>query len=85
MSQEIKTYKITARYRKLKRYFYVSKEVRAISLEKALEKFFSEVGSQGLKRLQLEIVKIKEVQPEEMKNLKLRKIALADKPAIWVP
>ncbi|MHA1590831.1 MAG: 50S ribosomal protein L18Ae [Candidatus Njordarchaeales archaeon] len=85
MSSKIKTYRITGRYRRLKRFFYVSKEIRAVSLENALEKFFSEIGSQGLKRTQIEIVDIKEISPEEVKNAKLRKLIMAENPAIWAP
>ena len=81
---EIKTYRIKGRYRRAKRYFYVSKEIRALSLEKALEKFFSETGSQGIKRLEIEIIEIKEIPPIEIKNAKLRKIALAKDLSLFI-
>ena len=85
MGSEIKTYRIMGRYRKLRRYFQVSKEVRALNLEEALEKFFSEIGSQGLKRTQIEILRIDEISADEIKNQKLKKLVLAEKPALWIP
>ena len=84
MRPEVKNYRILGRYRRLKRYFQISKEIRALNVEEALEKFFSEIGSWGLKRTQIEIIKIEEISPEEMKNQKLKKIAIAENPALWV-
>lgn len=81
---EIKTWRIKAKYKRQRRYYYVYKEVRDISLENALEKFFSEIGRVGIKRMDLIIEEIKEIKPEEINNPKLRSIALGDVNAIIV-
>ncbi len=79
---EIKTYRIKAKYRVQRRTYYVYKEIRDTSLENALERFFSEVGSRGLKRTALTIEEIVEVSPEEIKNEKLKKLVLTEKPVL---
>jgi len=81
---EIKTWKIKARYRRQRKYYYIYKEVRDITLENALEKFFSEAGRLGIKRMDLTIEEIKEIKPEEINNPKLRSIALGDVETIVV-
>ncbi len=60
------------------------KDVRAVDRDKALEKFYSILGSQNLKRSQIKIVSIEEIPPEEIKDRRLQKIALSDNPAIYV-
>ncbi|MGQ4891965.1 MAG: 50S ribosomal protein L18Ae [Candidatus Njordarchaeia archaeon] len=81
---EIKTYRIKAKYRIQRRTLHVTKEVRAPNEEIALDKFFSEIGSHGVKRTALTVYEIKEIPPEEIKNEKLRKLILSDEPVILV-
>lgn len=81
---EIKTFRIKAKYKIQGRTLEVSKDIRALNMENALEKFYSEIGSQGLKRTALNIYEIKEIKPEEIKNEKLRKIVLSDDPVLLV-
>lgn len=81
---EVKNFRIEAVYRMAKRVFRVCKEVRALTLEEALDKFFSEIGRQKLKRTQLRITKIEEIKPEALKNPKLKKLALLENPVIYV-
>jgi len=81
---EVKTYRIKGKYRKNKRDFIVTRYVRALDEEKALEKFYSLIGSEKLKRLQVDIIEIKEVSPDEIKNLKLKKLMVAEDPVLWV-
>jgi len=81
---EVKTWRIKAKYKRQRRYYYVYKEVRDTTLENALEKFFSEVGRVGIKRMDLIIEEIKEIKPDEINNPKLRSIALGDVNAIVV-
>lgn len=82
---EVKTFKIIGKYRAKKRDFIVAKEVRALSLEEALDKFYSYIGgNQKLKRMQIRIIKIEELKPENIKNPKLKKIALLSNPVIYI-
>ena len=81
---EIKTYRIKASYKIQRRKFYVYKEIRDTSLENALERFFSEIGSRGIKRTAMTIEEIVEVKPEEIKSEKLKKIVLMDNPVLVV-
>jgi len=81
---EVKIYRIKGNYRKSRRVFWVYKEIRALSKEKALEKFFSEIGRHGIKRQQLNITSIEEINPAEVKNAKIKKIITAEKPALYI-
>ncbi len=81
---EVKIFRIQGRYRRQKRIFLVSKEVAALNEEEALDKFFSEIGRHGIKRIQVEILKIEEISPEEIKNAKLKKLFLSENPVILV-
>jgi len=60
------------------------KDIRALDKEKALEKFYSILGSHNIKRCQIKIVEIKEIPPEEIKSRSLQKIAISSSPVIYV-
>jgi len=81
---EIKTFRIKGKYRRQGRVLHVSKDIREVSLENALERFYSIIGSHGVKRADLIIEEIKEIDPTEISNERLRKIALLDKPTLVV-
>ena len=81
---EIKTYRIRGRYRRTGKYYLVYKDIRALKLEDALEKFFSEVGRHGIKRHEIEILKIEEIDPADIRNIKLRKLVIAESPALFI-
>lgn len=70
-----KVWLATGEYRKLKRKFTFSKELIALKEAHVKEKIYSELGSRHrVKRKDITISSIKEIQPEEVKNLDLRKI-----------
>lgn len=79
-----KAFRVYARYSRAKKKINISRDILAINENAALEKFFSELGRHGIKRYEVEITNIKEIDPSEIKNPKLRKIALAEKPVIYV-
>ena len=81
---EIRNYRITAKYRIQKREILFRKDIRAIDKQRAVEKFYDYPGSQNLRRSQIKIIEIKEISPEEIKNRKLRKIAISENPALYV-
>lgn len=81
---EVKNFRIIARYCTQKRTLTFRKEIRALSINEALEKFYSLLGSQKVKRLDVEIVKIEEIDPSELKKRKLQRIALSKDPIIYV-
>ena len=70
-----KVWLATGEYRKLKRVFTFSKELIALKEAHVKEKIYSELGSRHrVKRKDITISSIKEIQPEEVKDLDLRKI-----------
>lgn len=81
---EVKNYRITAVYSIQRRIMKFSKEIRAVSKEKALEKFYDILGAQNIRRNQIRIIDIREIPPSEIKNRKLQKIALVEKPVLYV-
>ncbi len=81
---EIRNYRITAKYKIKKREILFRKDIRAINEKYAIGKFYSYLGSQNLKRTQIKIVKIEEIAPEDIKDRRLRKIAISDTPALYV-
>jgi len=80
----IKNFRITAKYKIQRREFVFRKEIRALDVEKALEKFYSILGSQNIKRTAIRIVKIEEIEPIEFKNRRLQRIALSKEPVLYV-
>lgn len=79
-----RAFRIYARYRRAKKIFSVRRDVLAINENAALEKFFSELGRHGVKRVEITIERVQEIDLKEVKNPRLRKIALADKPVIFM-
>lgn len=73
---EVKTYRVSGVVKKGFRLMKLFKEVRALTVEEALEKFYSDVGSNHrLKRLQIRDVRVEEIKPEEAKNPVIRMLA----------
>lgn len=81
---EIKTFRIKAEYWRQKKRYVFSKEIRDLTLDRAIEKFYSYIGAQGVKRNEVKIVEIKEITPEEIKNKKLQKLVMSETPALYV-
>jgi len=81
---EIKNYRISAKYYIQRRERTFRKDIRAIDEKRALEKFYSILGAQNIKRNQIIILEIKEIPPEDIKDRKLQRIALSDEPTIFV-
>jgi large subunit ribosomal protein LX len=70
-----KIWRATGAYKKKKRTFRFSKELLAEKEAHVREKILSELGSRHrVKRREIEIKEIKEIKPEEVQNLDLRKI-----------
>lgn len=70
-----KVWLATGEYRKMKRTFTFSKELIALKEDHVKERIYSELGSRHrVKRRDITISSIKEIQPEEVKDLDLRKI-----------
>ncbi len=66
---EVKIYRIKGYAKFGFRMLEVVKEVRALTREEALEKFYSEVGSNHkLKRRQIRNIVIEEIKPEEVRS-----------------
>lgn len=79
----VKAFRIQAKYRRAKKEINVRRDVLAINKNAALEKFLSELGRHGVKRNEIDILNIEEIDPSEVRSSKLRKIALAEKPVIY--
>ena len=70
-----KIFRATGAYKKKKRTFTFSRELLAEKEAHVREKILSELGSRHrVKRREIEIEEIKEIKPEEVQNLDLRKI-----------
>ena len=64
----------TGEYTKLKRRFTFAKELMALKKEHVEETILSELGSRHrVKRRYITFTEIKEIKPEDVKNLELRK------------
>ncbi len=84
MLTKVRAFRITARYSRAKKRYEVQRDIIAIDENKALEKFFSELGRQGLKRNEITVTSVKEITLSEIRNPKLRKIALSENPVIYI-
>ncbi len=72
-TSEVKIYRIIGEYRKNLMKIRFSKEVRALKPEDALEIVFSEIGSSHkVKRRDIKILEVKEINPEEVKSVLIR-------------
>ena len=73
MSEKI--WRVNGEYKKKKRVFSFNKEMLASNEARAREKILSELGSRHrVKRREITVSEIKELKPEEVTNLDLRKI-----------
>ncbi|MHA1906647.1 MAG: 50S ribosomal protein L18Ae [Candidatus Thorarchaeota archaeon] len=65
----------TGEYKKLKRVFKFSRELLGAKEEHVREKIFSELGSRHkVSRRYIKFAEIKEIKPEEVTDLNLRKM-----------
>ena len=70
-----KVWRASGAYRKKKKNFTFSRELLAEKESHVREKILSELGSRHrVKRREIEINEIKELKPEEVQNLDLRKL-----------
>lgn len=70
-----KIWRATGAYKKSKRTFTFSKELLAEKDSHVREKILSELGSRHrVKRRDIDIAEVKEIKPEEVTNMDLRKI-----------
>jgi large subunit ribosomal protein LX len=70
-----KVWRVNGSYRKNKRTFTFTKELIAAKEAHVREKVLSELGSRHrVQRRYIEFTEIKEIKPEEVTNLDLRKI-----------
>ncbi|MGY5865069.1 MAG: 50S ribosomal protein L18Ae [Candidatus Thorarchaeota archaeon] len=70
-----KIWRASGAYKKNKRNFTFSRELLAEKESHVREKILSELGSRHrVKRREIEIREVKELKPEEVKNLDLRKL-----------
>ena len=70
-----KIWRASGAYKKKKRSFSFSRELLAEKESHVREKILSELGSRHrVKRREIEIKEIKEIKPEEVQNLDLRKL-----------
>ena len=70
-----KIWRASGAYRKKKRIFTFSRELLADKESHVKEKILSELGSRHrVKRNDIDITEVKEIKPEEVTNLDLRKI-----------
>ncbi|RLI30147.1 50S ribosomal protein L18a [Candidatus Bathyarchaeota archaeon] len=73
---EVKTFRVSCQVKLGFRTLSFYKEVRALTVEEALEKFYSDVGSNHkLKRSQLKKIRVEEIKPEEARSPVIRMLA----------
>ncbi|MGP3667864.1 MAG: 50S ribosomal protein L18Ae [Candidatus Bathyarchaeota archaeon] len=73
---EVKTFRVVCKAKVNFKVLFFSKEVRGLSLKEALEKVYSDIGSKNkLKRNEIKIVKVEEINPAEARNPLIRMIA----------
>lgn len=69
---EVKLFRVTGKITKPNLKTDFEKEVRALKPEHAVERVYMELGSKHrVKRFHIEIVKVEEISPEDVKNRKL--------------
>ena len=70
-----KIWRAAGTYKKRKKTFIFSRELLADKESHARERILSELGSRHrVKRKDIDITEIKEIQPEEITNLELRRL-----------
>ncbi len=76
---EVKVFRVTGKIRKPNFQTDFRKEVRALKPEDAVEKVYMDLGSKHrIKRFQIRILKVEEVNPEDVENPLVRKLALGE-------
>lgn len=75
----MKVFRITGEIRKPNWRTSFKKEVIAIKPKHAVEKVYAELGSKHrVKRFHIKILRVEEVQPEEIENLLLKKLVVGE-------
>ncbi len=76
---EVKVFRITGEIVKPNLRTTFKKEIRALSLENAKEKVYTDFGSKHrAKRFQIRISKVEEIPSEEIENPLIKKLTLGD-------
>jgi len=76
---EVKVFRIAGKINKPNWKTNFKKEVRALKPEDAVEKIYKELGSKHrAKRFQIKILEVKEIQPEEITNPIIKKLAAGE-------
>ncbi len=71
----VKVWRVTGVYQKAKRKFRFSKDLVAVNEGQAKERVLSELGSRHrVKRREITIQETKEIKPEEVRSLELRRL-----------
>jgi len=77
---EVKTFRIKGEIRLGFRSLFFNKEVRGLTVKEALEKVYDDIGSRNrVKRTQIKIHAVEEINPEEAKNPLIRVFAGVEK------
>jgi len=77
---EVKVFRVMGEIRKPNFQTDFRKEVRALKPEEAVERIYMELGSKHrVKRFQIKIIKVEEVNPEEIESPLVRKLTLGEK------
>jgi len=72
---EPKVFRVSGRIRKPNLKTHFTKEVRALKPEDAVEKVFMELGSKHrAKRFQIQILEVRELNPEEVTDPTIKKL-----------
>jgi large subunit ribosomal protein LX len=76
---DVKVFRVTGKIRKPNFQTDFRKEVRALKPEDAVEKIYMDLGSKHrVKRFQIRISKVEEVNPEDIENPLVRKLTLGE-------
>jgi len=76
---EVKIFRITGKIDKPNWKTSFKKEVRALKPEDAVEKIYKELGSKHrTKRFQIKVLEVKEIEPEEVTNPLIKKLATGE-------
>jgi large subunit ribosomal protein LX len=80
---EIKVFRVIGEIRKPNFQTEFQKEVRALKPEDAVEKVYMELGSKHrVKRFQIRISQVKEIGPEEIENVIVKKMTLGEEETV---
>jgi len=80
---EIKIFRVTGKVTKPNWQTGFQKEIRAVRREEALERVYKEIGSKHkAKRFQIEILKVEEIELEEVTDPTVKKLALGEKEGV---